>query len=205
MAPDPMVERFPGHAYPQVIPTPDEMRPGRRAPWAELAASDRSSIDLARVESRLRAARRHLEEGPPPDAPLELAEVGDLPVRVRRSAVLVALFERDGETRVVLTRRSLHLRQHRGEIALPGGRAELGESPVVTALREAREEVGLAAATVRPFAWLSPIVAVVSSSAIWPIVAALDGAPALRANPVEVDRVFTVALADLSADGAFVE
>ncbi len=60
MAPDPLVERFPGHAYPQVIPTPDEMRPGGRAPWAALDARERSSIDLARVESRLRAANRHL-------------------------------------------------------------------------------------------------------------------------------------------------
>ncbi len=124
---------------------------------------------------------------------------------MRRSAVLVALFERAGETHVVLTRRSWRLRQHRGEIALPGGRAERGESPVATALREAREEVGLDPAAARPFAWLSPIVALVSSSAIWPIVAALDGEPTLRANPREVDRVFTVALADLAADGAFVE
>ncbi len=205
MAPDPLVERFPGHAYPQVIPTPDEMRPGGRAPWAALDARERSSIDLARVESRLRAARRHLEQAAPPGAPAELSAAGELSSRVRRSAVLVALFERGGETHVVLTRRSWRLRQHRGEIALPGGRAERGESPVATALREAREEVGLAPTAVRPFAWLSPIVALVSSSAIWPIVAALDGEPTLRANPREVDRVFTVALADLAADGAFVE
>ncbi len=205
MAPDPLVERFPGHAYPQVIPTPDERRPGPPAPWEALAVRDRASISLGRVESRLRAAHRHLESSAPPDQPSELAGAGELASRVRRSAVLVALFERDGETHVVLTRRSLRLRQHRGEIALPGGRAEGGESLVDTALREAGEEVGLAAATARPFAWLSPIVTLVSSSAIWPIVAALDGVPTLRANPYEVDRIFTVALADLAADGAFVE
>ncbi len=202
---DPSVERFPGHVYPQVIPTPDATRPGAAAPWAALDVRGRSSIDLARVESRLRAARRHLEEAPPPGAPVELTAAGELASRVRRSAVLVALFERAGETHVVLTRRSLRLRQHRGEIALPGGRAERGESPVATALREAREEVELDPATARPFAWLSPIVALVSNSAIWPIVAALDDTPRLRANPREVDRIFTVALADLAADGAFVE
>jgi len=45
----------------------------------------------------------------------------------RRSAVLVALFEEAGETHLVLTRRSFSLREHRGEIALPGGGSDAGE------------------------------------------------------------------------------
>ena len=59
-----------------------------------------------------------------------------------RSAVLAALFEEDGEAQLVLTRRSMSLRHHRGEIALPGGRCDLDETPTETALREAQEEIG---------------------------------------------------------------
>ncbi|MDE3065861.1 MAG: CoA pyrophosphatase, partial [Acidobacteriota bacterium] len=140
----------------------------------------------------------------PPD-PAELAAGAGPRAVTRRSAVLVALFEHDGETEVVLTRRSLALRHHRGEIALPGGRSDPGESPVATALREAREEVGLDPATATPVGWLSPLVTFASGSAIWPIVATTPARPDLVADPTEVDRVFTVPLADLAAEGAFVE
>jgi 8-oxo-dGTP pyrophosphatase MutT (NUDIX family) len=76
---------------------------------------------------------------------------------------------------------------------------------LATALREAREEVGLDPAAVTPVGWLSPIVSFASESAIWPIVGTLAARPALVADPTEVDRVFTVALSDLAAEGAFVE
>jgi 8-oxo-dGTP pyrophosphatase MutT (NUDIX family) len=45
---------------------------------------------------------------------------------------------------LILTRRSLQLRSHAGQWALPGGRVEAGERPEDTALREMREEIGLA-------------------------------------------------------------
>ena len=45
------------------------------------------------------------------------------------AAVLVPLFEAGGETRVVLTRRSSHLRNHRGDVAFPGGRQDPGDEP----------------------------------------------------------------------------
>lgn len=45
---------------------------------------------------------------------------------------------------IILTRRSLKLRKHAGQWALPGGRMDAGETPAQTALRELEEEVGLA-------------------------------------------------------------
>jgi len=80
----------------------------------------------------------------------------------------VALFEEAGETHLVLTRRSFSLREHRGEIALPGGGSDAGETPSDTALREAREEVGINESVVRVVGWLSPIVTLALGSAICP-------------------------------------
>ena len=50
---------------------------------------------------------------------------------------------RQSEAGLILTRRSAKLRDHPGQWALPGGRLDAGESPVQTALREMREEVGV--------------------------------------------------------------
>ncbi|KAJ3536543.1 hypothetical protein NMY22_g5997 [Coprinellus aureogranulatus] len=62
------------------------------------------------------------------------------------AAVLVLLYEKDGELRVLLTTRSKKLRTHAGQTALPGGRVDREDGDRTfadTALREAREEVGL--------------------------------------------------------------
>ncbi|HVA71381.1 MAG TPA: CoA pyrophosphatase [Acidimicrobiales bacterium] len=200
-------ERFEGHRFPQVIPEPEEVRPGSPAPWAALASSQRSGLTLGVVESALRGAHRWLAINPPPDQPEELLIVADsrpAPITLR-SAVLVALFEEEGETHVILTRRALSLRHHRGEIALPGGRSERDETAVATALREAKEEIGLDPQLVDAQAWLSPIASFATGSSIWPIVGFVAERPALRVDPGEVERVFTVTLKELVAEGAFVE
>jgi 8-oxo-dGTP pyrophosphatase MutT (NUDIX family) len=172
-----------------------------------MSDSKRSGLTLGAVESALRGANRLLVTNQPPDQPEELSIVADsrpVPITLR-SAVLVALFEEAGETHLILTRRALSLRHHRGEIALPGGRSESDETAVATALREAKEEIGLDSQLVVPVAWLSPIASFATGSSIWPIVGFLDGRPELRVDPAEVDRVFSVTLKELVAEGAFVE
>ena len=59
------------------------------------------------------------------------------------AAVLVALVERPSGLNLILTRRADTLTRHSGQVALPGGRADPGEPPWITALREAEEEIGL--------------------------------------------------------------
>lgn len=199
--------RFAGHDYPQTLPDPDDIQPGGPAPWSTLPVDARQGLSLDQVESRLRGARRHLSNSDLPGVPGEMAAVADAarqPI-THRSAVLVALFEEAGETHVVLTRRSFQLRLHRGEIALPGGRCDAGETPVETALREAREEVGIDESSVEVVGWLSPIVTFAAGTAIWPVVGLLAERPQMVVDPAEVERAFTVALADLLADGAFLE
>ncbi|XP_077245626.1 nudix hydrolase 22, chloroplastic-like isoform X2 [Tasmannia lanceolata] len=81
-------------------------------------------------------------------------------VRERRAAVLVCLFEgHQGELRVILTKRSENLSTHPGEVALPGGKMEEGdEDDSATALREAKEEIGLDPSHVRIVAFLEPFI-----------------------------------------------
>jgi len=121
------------------------------------------------------------------------------------AAVLVALFEEDGEARVVLTRRSAELRTHRGQVSFPGGRMDKGEDASGAALREAREEIGLDSGAVRIVGWLHPLFTLNATSFVLPVVGVLSGRPSVVANPDEVARVFDVELADLVGDGAFRE
>jgi 8-oxo-dGTP pyrophosphatase MutT (NUDIX family) len=62
------------------------------------------------------------------------------------AAVLVPLLQAPSGLRLLLTVRAAGLTRHAGQIAFPGGRLEAGEDTVAAALREAREEVGLAVA-----------------------------------------------------------
>src|SRR5689334_25295724 len=77
-----------------------------------------------------------------------LARFTPQPVRdpaLRRAAVALVITARDdGSACFVITRRAAKLRAHAGQWALPGGRLEPGEGVQETALRELREEVGLA-------------------------------------------------------------
>lgn len=129
----------------------------------------------------------------------------EVPPGWRLAAVLVPLFEEDGQARVVLTRRSERLRSHRGEVSFPGGHVEPGEPLVAAACREAQEEVGLAPASVTVIGHLDPLATVSSRRVLVPVVGRLPGRPAARTNPAEVSRVFDVALADLLRPGVFHE
>ena len=67
----------------------------------------------------------------------------DMPLS-RKAAVLILLFaDRNGELRVVITMRASTLRSYSGQAALPGGKAEAGETAFECARREAFEEIGL--------------------------------------------------------------
>src|SRR5439155_14742062 len=80
------------------------------------------------------------------------------------AAVLVPLLAVDGEPHLLFTRRSRLLRQHQGQVAFPGGRCHPDDADLVaTALREAREEIGLDPPDVRllgPLACLATMLSV---------------------------------------------
>lgn len=162
----------------QVIPRPDAWRPGPPAPWR-----DGTVPTLDRVLAAVPAVSRPVHP--------TFADA-------RPSAVLITLTEGDLGPEVLLTRRSLRLTHHRGEICFPGGRLDGGETPLDAALREAREEVALEPELVAVHGELEHLATVVSRSYIVPKVATVAERPALRAHPHEVDRVFWVPLAELT-------
>jgi 8-oxo-dGTP pyrophosphatase MutT (NUDIX family) len=120
-----------------------------------------------------------------------------LPASLRPAAVLLPISEQQGVPRLLLTLRSLHLRQHAGQISFPGGSLESSDAdPLATALREAHEEVGIEAGFIEPLGFLSDHV-VMTGFRITPIVALLRPGYALRIDAAEVAEVFDLPLASL--------
>jgi 8-oxo-dGTP pyrophosphatase MutT (NUDIX family) len=116
-----------------------------------------------------------------------------------KAAVLVALFERDGELWAVFTKRRGDLRQHPGQISFPGGRVEVGDAGLIdTALREAEEEIGLPRDAVTALGALAPIWVFVSDFALSPFVGAIERPPAWAIAEQEVESVLELSLNELA-------
>lgn len=136
-------------------------------------------------------------------APPEL--VTDDVINIRPSAVLILLADGVNGAEVLLTRRSLTVNSHQGEVCFPGGRLDPGEDSRAAALRETHEEVGVPAQEVTLVGELYPIGTYVSRSWIVPIVGHVASPLKLHACTSEVDRVFWVPLHDLTKPGVFHE
>ena len=104
------------------------------------------------------------------------------------AAVLVALVDR-AEPTILLTRRHPGLRQHPGQVALPGGRIDPGEDAAAAALREAWEEVALPPAAATLHGQGEPYRTGTNFSVI-PVVATVPPDLPLRASEAEVAAVF---------------
>ncbi|MGA8616223.1 MAG: CoA pyrophosphatase [Xanthobacteraceae bacterium] len=111
----------------------------------------------------------------------------------RPASVLVPVIDRR-EPAILLTQRTDGLASHAGQVAFPGGKIDPNDaSPVAAALREAREEVGLAAALVEPIGYLD-LYLTFSGFRILPTVARVKPDFALTLNPSEVTEAFEVPL-----------
>jgi 8-oxo-dGTP pyrophosphatase MutT (NUDIX family) len=149
---------------------------------------DRLKGTLPGVEAQMRFA-------PTPIRPEWRA--GNFPADSRIAAALLLLYPAAAGPAVALTVRSSGLARHPGQVSLPGGATDPGETLVEAALREAAEEIGVDPAHVRVLGELTPVHVLVSGFTLHPVVGVSDRRPDFHASPGEVEEILEVSLHDL--------
>lgn len=115
----------------------------------------------------------------------------------RRAAVLVPVVFRADGPNLVLTQRAANLRDHSGQVALPGGKIDPSDpGPADAALREAHEEIGLPPASVRLLGYIDPYLSG-TGFLVTPVIGLVSEGATFQPNPSEVADVFEVPLSVL--------
>jgi 8-oxo-dGTP pyrophosphatase MutT (NUDIX family) len=165
-----------------------------------------AALQLAATESFFERARSRLTLEVPPALtdPMATGARGDLDLNpdmweragvsaTKPAAVLVPVVDRSEPT-VLLTLRTQQLASHAGQVAFPGGKIDPDdESPVAAALREAKEEIGLAPMLVEPLGYLD-LYLTFSGFRILPTVARVKPDFSLVLSAAEVTEAFEVPL-----------
>ncbi len=108
---------------------------------------------------------------------------------IKKSSVLLLLFYENNQLMACLIKRPAHMKHHAGQIALPGGRMEPGETAIETAMRETYEEIGIEKDQIEFLGKLSKFYVEVSRFEIQPIVAWLEKRPEVKLCYEEVEKV----------------
>src|ERR1700674_5691054 len=175
-----------------------KVKVGKVCPGCTAHLCYNACMDLSNIQQVVMALRACLEPVERADSLSDQLE-GQRP-NARKAAVLIGLFEQNGEATVIFIRRASTLRSHSGEIAFPGGAVdETDESPVWAALREAQEEIGLHPARAEVLGVMQPVFTVVSNFLITPVVAYLPQGPGeLRLEASEVAALLLLPLSGLA-------
>ena len=116
------------------------------------------------------------------------------------AAVLIPLYLDEGDLHAVYTKRRDDLSKHAGEISFPGGRPDFpDEELMVTALREAEEEIGLPRDEVEMVGCLPPTGTFVTGYRIHPFVGVIKAGHEWTPQPTEVEVVLELSLRDVMA------
>ncbi len=149
---------------------------------------------LAAFGGSLPGLEAHHRLAPVPRAPWPAGTSADAP---RMAAALLLLYPLpNGDVALPLTVRSEGLARHSGQVSLPGGVLDDGETVEQAALREAGEEVGLDPRLIRILGQLTPIAIPVSGFLLHPIVGVAEERPDFQPAVGEVDHILEVPLVD---------
>ena len=149
---------------------------------------ERLAGSLPGIEAQLRFAPSPARDG---------WRAGHFPGDARLAAALVLLYPADGGMALPLTVRASGLARHAGQISLPGGATDPGETLAEAALREASEEIGVDPARVEVLGELTPVHVLVSGFTVHPVVGISRERPTFVAAPGEVEEILEVQLDDL--------
>jgi 8-oxo-dGTP pyrophosphatase MutT (NUDIX family) len=121
-------------------------------------------------------------------------------------SVLVLLYPDDnGDAIFPLIKRADYPGAHSGQVSLPGGKMEPGESHTTTALREASEEIGIDASKPNVIGCLSEFFVIPSNFLVVPVIAYMDSRPVFIPDKREVVRVIEARLSDIEPDEAILK
>jgi 8-oxo-dGTP pyrophosphatase MutT (NUDIX family) len=154
----------------------------------EQSLRERLAGTLPGIEAQMRFA---------PELLREAWRTGVFPAESRVAAALLLLYPHASGAAIALTVRASGLARHAGQISLPGGAIDPGETLPQAALREASEEVGVDPSSVRVLGALTPVHVLVSGFTLHPIVGITDRRPDFQAAPDEVEEILEVSLDDL--------
>lgn len=114
------------------------------------------------------------------------------------SAVLIPIFNKEGEYYILFTKRTERVKDHKGQISFPGGAyEEQDETFLNTALRECVEEIGLDTEVIEVLGALDDIPTITTDYLISPFVAAIPWPYQLKVDPIEVEEIIEVPISAL--------
>ena len=114
------------------------------------------------------------------------------------SAVLIPLYNKQGQYHILFTKRTEKVRDHKGQISFPGGAYEERDGTLVnTALRECAEEIGLPAEAVELLGELDDYLTIGSGYIMFPFVGVIPWPYPLKVDPIEVEKIVEVPISAL--------
>ncbi|MFZ5940958.1 MAG: NUDIX hydrolase [Bacteroidota bacterium] len=157
-------------------------------------------------------ALRTLLSGPLPGEAAQLRMAprfrGEFPNngKAPEAAVVFVIYRENGLLHTVFIRRNVYPGPHSAQVSLPGGMKEAGDCSLEeTAIRELREETGIAGVALSVLGALTPLHIPVSNILVYPFVAWAEGQPAFNPDPEEVQYLIRPSLEDLFAASAIEE